>query len=247
MCAFRSIASAALFVATLGIGAARAETPIPSAPATFVTDHVGLLSPAVAQRLEERLGAVDRETGHQVLVYIDRTTGGAPIEDWAVRAFERWRPGRKSIDDGVVIFVFEADRRVRIEVGYGLEAALPDLRAKRIIDEMIVPHLRAGDGDGAVEGGVAGVLVAIGAAGVGPGPGELGRQISPWALVVGGLVLLLLVSLFVRFAVRHPALATWLFLMGSGRGGGRGGGISGGGGFSGGGGRSGGGGASGGW
>lgn len=202
-----------------------------------MTDRAAFLSPSVAQELDARLGDYAGQTGHQVLVYIDRTTGGVPIEDWAVKAFDRWRVGRKGIDDGAVLFVFKDDRKLRIEVGYGLEAKVPDAVASRIISEQTVPRMRVGDNDGALKSGVDALLGAIGAPGEATAPA---KRISGWRLVLGGIVLVLLIA----FAITHPSLA-WLMLMtiasGRGGGGGRGGGFSGGGG------RSGGGGASGSW
>jgi uncharacterized protein len=235
----------ALAVATLA-ATARAETPIPPAPEHWVTDRAGFLTPASASDLDARLADYAQRTGHQVLVYIDRTTGGVPIEDWGVRAFERWRIGRHGIDDGLLLLVFADDHHVRFEVGYGLEDRLPDVRAKRIIDEQIVPRILAGDRDGAIRAGVAAAIGAIGdAAGPARGIAEQPRPepVPRWMLVVGGIVLLFVIGFFVT----HPSLA-WLMLLslGSGRGGGGFGG-GGGGGFSGGGGRSGGGGASGSW
>jgi uncharacterized protein len=241
----------ALGLVLVSAAAAAAETPIPPPPTRWVSDHADFLSPATLAALDDRLGQYDQRTGHQVLVYIDRTTGGVPIEDWAVRAFERWRVGRKGIDDGLVLFLFSDDRRVRIEVGYGLEERVPDAVASRIINERIVPRIRAGDRDGAVTSGVDAIVAAIGegrGAGTGARPAV---HVAAWKLVLGGVVLLILFL----FVLTHPGLA-WLLLMnvGSGRGGGFGGGGFGGGrggfgggGFSGGGGRSGGGGASGSW
>jgi uncharacterized protein len=244
---------AAALVASITL--AHAETPIPPAPTSWVTDRAGFLSAATASDLDARLDAYARRTGHQVLVYIDHTTGGVPIEDWGVRAFERWRVGRSGIDDGIVLLVFADDHRVRFEVGYGLEDRVPDALAKRIIEELIVPRIRAGDRDGAIRAGVDAATAAIGGeAGAGRG---LAEQPAPapvplWMKIVGGGFLLI----FIAFVVTHPSLA-WLMLLsiGSGRGGGGGwggggfggGGGGGGGGFSGGGGRSGGGGASGSW
>jgi uncharacterized protein len=230
--------------------AARAETPIPPPPTAFVTDQAHALSPATVSELDARLAATERGTGHQVLVYVDRTTGGTPIEDWAVRAFERWRVGRRGIDDGVVLFLFTDDHRARIEVGYGLEGVLPDARASRIIREDVVPHMRAGDADGAVREAVAALISSIGGdRGPGKAPEADAPPIPRFALVIGGLLLLLLLI----GGATHPALAAWLLFEIGGRGG-RGGGFGGGGGwggggggFSGGGGSSGGGGASGSW
>jgi len=242
-----SRAAAALALGLLLVaGAARTEAPLPASPDRWVTDRAGFLSPATASSLDARLGEYARRTGHQLLVYIDHTTGGAPIEDWAVKAFERWRVGRKGLDDGAVLFVFGDDHKLRIEVGYGLEERVPDAVASRIINERIVPRIRAGDRDGALTSGVDALMAAVGSAGGGaaqaPPPG-----LPAWQLALGAIVLLGLLG----FALTHPSLA-WLMLMsiGSGRGGGGwggGGGAGGGGGFSGGGGRSGGGGASGSW
>jgi len=243
----------------------RAETPIPDPPAGWVTDRAGFLSAATAGDLDRKLADYARSSGHQVLVYIDHTTGGVPIEDWAVKAFERWQVGRKGIDDGLVLFVMADDRALRIEVGYGLEPVMTDTRASRIIREVVVPRIRAGDRDGAVRAGVDAILTTLGggaAAGQEAAP-AVQKRVSSRSLAVGVLVIVMLFLLLGRLAVTHPGLA-WLLttMIGSGRrrggwgggGWGGGGGFSGwggggggGGGFSGGGGRSGGGGASGSW
>jgi uncharacterized protein len=250
----RAPVTLALLLAVMGAAAVvRAETAIPPAPERWVTDRASFLSPTTAADLDQGLAGYARDTGHQVLVYIDRTTGGVPIEDWGVRAFQRWRVGRMGIDDGLVLFVFSDDRRVRIEVGYGLEDRVPDAVARRIIDEQITPRLRTGDRDGGIRAGVGAILSAIGDGGIGATPAQPEPATGPPQLPIpvwmriAGLVLLVV---GVGFLVTHPSLA-WLLLLniGSGRGGrgGGGGGWGGGGGFSGGGGRSGGGGASGGW
>jgi uncharacterized protein len=253
----RSLALPLVILAVVVAGAppARAETPIPAPPDRWVTDQAGFLSPQAADELEARLAAYERGTGHQLIVYIDRTTGGVPIEDWAARAFERWRVGRKGIDDGLALFVFSDDRRARIEVGYGLEERVPDVIAGRIIQAQIVPRIRAGDRDGAIRAGVESLMTTIG--GAGGAPAAPPKQVPRWGVSLGGLLLLfLLAGLFT-----HSRLGGLLLLLsiGSGRGGGWrgggggfggggfGGGGFGGGGFSGGGGRSGGGGASGSW
>ena len=246
----RARAVAALVVLLALPGAARGETPIPAAPTRFVTDRTAFLSPATTTALEAKLADWSARTGHQLLVYVDRTTEGVPIEDWSVRAFETWRIGRKGIDDGLALFVFAEDHRLRVEVGYGLEDRVTDLVATRIINDEMVPRIRTGDHDGAVRAGVDRLMAVVGdapAARAAPAAG-----VAAWKLVLGGLALLF----FFGFVVTHPSLA-WLLMLnigGRGRGGGFGGGGfgggfsgGGGGGFSGGGGRSGGGGASGSW
>ena len=246
--------AAAVLVTALGIGTARGETgelaptPIPAAPTRFVTDRAAFLSPGTAAALEGRLADWAARTGHQLVVYIDRSTGGVPIEDWAVRAFEAWRIGRKGIDDGLALFVFSEDRRLRVEVGYGLEDRVTDLVATRVINDEMVPRIRAGERDAAVRAGVDRLMTVVGDEPAGTTPA---RTVAGWKLVLGGLALLF----FLGFVVTHPSLA-WLALLNLGgpRGGFGGGGFGGfgggggrGGGFSGGGGRSGGGGASGSW
>jgi uncharacterized protein len=223
---------------------ARADTAIPPPPVRYVTDRAAFLSTASAAELDARLADYSSQTGHQLLVYIDRTTGGIPIEDWAAKAFQNWKVGRQRIDDGLVLFVFSDDHRLRIEVGYGLEARVTDALVSRIINDRMVPLIRAGDRDGAIRTGVDALEAAMGTAGTSPPPAA---HVPVWQLVLGALALLFVLG----FAVTHPGLASLMMMsIGSGRGGGGwggGGGGSGGGGFSGGGGSSGGGGASGSW
>ena len=221
-------------------------------PTAWVTDAASLLSTQTASALNIRLRDYERRTGHQVLVYIASTTGGIPIEDWAVRAFERWKVGRSGLDDGLVLFIFTQDRTLRIEVGYGLESTIPDALASRIIRETITPALRAGQPDRGVTEGVDRLLARIGDSRAQPGAtsgdGIDEKALSPLEIIFAGIFLLVLITV----AIRSPWFVVYLLVnIFGGRGGGfsgGGGGFSGGGGgFSGGGGRSGGGGASGRW
>lgn len=227
--------------------AARAVTPIPPAPAQWVTDSAGLLQPDTARSLNARLRSYERETGHQVLVYIAPTTGGDAIDDWAVNAFAKWKVGRQGLDDGLVLFVFTRDRTDRIEVGYGLEGTVPDISAGEILRQTLEPGLAAGQPDRAVTGAVDRILALIGGETSGASGGEANGEsanevpLSPIDLVALGLLLLV----FLVVLVRSPWLA--MLLLVNIFSGGRGGGGFGEGGFSGGGGRSGGGGASGRW
>lgn len=216
----------------------------PQVPSEWVTDNVGALRTETRSALDRRLSKYEESSGHQVLVWIGDTTGEVPLEEFAARAFEHWKVGRKGLDDGIVLFLFVKDHNVRIEVGYGLEDKVPDAVAGRIIRDTIVPRIRAGEMDGAVSAGVEALLAAIdGKAAPETGPSA---ERPPFALSLIQIVLLALVALvFIAFLVTHPALAAF-FLVNflsqgtQGSGGSRGG-------FSGGGGRSGGGGASGSW
>jgi len=235
-------------LATLAVLASAA--PLPPAPSRWVEDHAAFLTPAVRDSLDARLSAYERATGHQVIVWMGTTLDGAALDDWAVRTFAAWRVGRKGKDDGVAIFVFAQDRKIDIEVGYGLEDKVPDATASRVIHDVMAPRLQAGDRDGAVTSGVDAVLAAIeGRAWVDTQPVRpaAATHESSWVELVGGGVVV--VALLILFLV-NPRMALWLLAMvftGGRRGGGDGGGGFGGGGFGGGGGRSGGGGARGGW
>ncbi len=226
-----------------------AETPIPPSPTEWVTDTANFLSPQALQSLNARLAAYQQATGHQIIVYIAPTTGDAPIEDWAVRAFAKWKVGRKGLDDGLAIFIMPQDRKMRIEVGYGLEAVVPDAIASRIINEVMAPQLQAGHPDDAVKAAVDSLTGVIGGQADALPPAQTAPKAKPLSmlqLIVYGILGILILG----FLITHPTLAFFFLstiLSGGGRGGGGFGGGGGGGGFSGGGGRSGGGGASGSW
>ncbi|MEA2719732.1 MAG: uncharacterized protein QOJ39_1596 [Candidatus Eremiobacteraeota bacterium] len=153
---------ALLMLIGLGTAVNGAEVSIPPSPARWATDTSGFLKPQTVAALDARLRAYQSSTGHQVLVYVSPTTGATPTEDWTVRAFRRWKVGRKGMDDGLILFVFPTDRKVRIEVGYGLEQTVPDAIAARIIRDTITPKLRAGQPDEAVTAGVDALLGTIG-------------------------------------------------------------------------------------
>ncbi len=233
--------------------AAFAETPLPPAPDRWVTDGVGVLSPEVRTSLDAGLATYERQSGHQVVVWIGDTLGGAPLDDWAVRTFEAWQVGRAGQDDGLVVFVLTGDRAIDIEVGYGLEGVVPDALAGRVIQDVMAPRLRAGDPDGAVSAGVDALVTAI----EGAPTSVSGMAVAPLPETPGftmteRIVIGVAVALFLALFIASPRLGLTLLLSATGRGmgrsggGGRGGG-GGGGGFRGGGGRSGGGGARGGW
>jgi uncharacterized protein len=224
-----------------GLGA---QAALPPPPTRWVTDGPNLLSPALRQSLDQRLRATQEGTGHQVLVWIGDSTGGEPLEDYTVRAFAAWKVGRKGLDDGLVLFIFAKDHKVRLEVGYGLEGQVPDILASQIIRETILPALQRGDADGAVQAGVARLLKAIGGDTSAQSSAKETRGAGQRMGVGSWILIAVLVLGFLGLAITHPGLAAWLLfsIFSGGRGGGGGDG-----GFSGGGGRSGGGGASGSW
>lgn len=101
-----------------------ASVAIPPAPTHYVTDSAHALSAGAAAALESELRDFETKTGDQVIVYIDQTTGDESLETWTVKAAQAWRVGKKGKDNGAALFVFMKDRKLRIEVGYGLEGTL---------------------------------------------------------------------------------------------------------------------------
>ncbi|HKZ74067.1 MAG TPA: YgcG family protein, partial [Steroidobacteraceae bacterium] len=127
--------------------------PIPPLEAR-VTDLSGTLTAEQQAALEEKLRAFEARKGSQVAVLIVPTTEPEAIEQYGIRVADAWRLGRKGVDDGALLLVAKDDRRMRIEVGYGLEGALPDAIAKRIVAETITPLFRQGDFFGGINAGI---------------------------------------------------------------------------------------------
>lgn len=137
----------------LGALAVRAQVAVPPLTAR-VTDLTGTLSGEAVTRIEAKLANLEAKKGSQIAVLIVPTTQPEEIEQFSIRVEDAWKLGRKGVDDGAYLIVAKNDRRVRIEVGYGLEGALPDAIANRIIAETITPHFKLGDYDGGIEAGV---------------------------------------------------------------------------------------------
>lgn len=126
-----------------------------------VVDQTGTLSTNDVSTLNQTIRAFEARKGSQVAVLIVPTTDGEAIEQYSLRVAEAWKIGRKKIDDGVLLVIAKNDRRLRIEVGYGLEGALTDVTSKRIIDEVITPHFRNGDFSGGISAGVDRILRVV--------------------------------------------------------------------------------------
>lgn len=251
----RFVASAAILIAVAAAGFARAED-IPPPPAAYFNDYASLVPSEDSERINTKLRAFDESTSNQVLVVVYPELPSASMEDFTVRAAQAWGAGNKKKDNGAILFMFVKDRKMRIETGYGLEGALPDAIAKRIVSDEIAPLMRAGEPGRALEAGVDAIIAAT-----------KGEYAADRGTPVGSLlpiILFILILLFFLWMARHSSASrtynrdgywTW---GGGGFGGGSmggggwssggwGGGGGGGGGFSGGGGSFGGGGASGSW
>lgn len=149
---------AALLICACSLAAA--EVAVPPLKA-HVTDLTGTLSGQQVNALEQKLTAFEQAKGSQVAVLLVPTTQPEEIEQYSLRVVEQWKLGRKKIDDGALLLIAKEDRAMRIEVGYGLEGALPDAIARRIIAETITPYFKQGDLFGGIDAGVTQMLQVI--------------------------------------------------------------------------------------
>ena len=131
---------------------AAAEIAVPPLKAR-VTDLTATLTSDQRAALEQKLAALEARKGSQVAVLLVPTTQPETVEQYAIRVFDQWKLGRKGMDDGVLLLVAKNDRKLRIEVGYGLEGAIPDAIAKRVVDEDIVPLFKQGNFYGGISAG----------------------------------------------------------------------------------------------
>ncbi|MGI8782154.1 MAG: TPM domain-containing protein [Acidobacteriota bacterium] len=250
----------------IGGASLHAQLAVPERPTSWVNDYAGALQPEHLRALDQILASFEKSTTNQIFIGIWQSLQGENLEDYSIRVAEKWKAGQAGKENGIVILVFLADRRIRFEVGYGLEDKVPDIEAARIQRAVIAPHFREGRVFEGLRDAVTALIAAI--EGRAPPPEDSGRQTTPFptgALVPCGLSLFIFLyflkqtgilrRMFRRGRLQSPS--TWIGGSGWGGssggswGGSSGGGWSsggGGGGFSGGGGGSfGGGGASGSW
>jgi uncharacterized protein len=155
--------AALLFIGSLfTISWSNAAEPQPVPPLKArVNDLTAALTPEQAAQLESQLAAFEARKGSQIVVLMVPTTAPETIEQFSMRVAEAWKPGRKGVDDGIIVLIARDDRQLRIEVGYGLEGAVNDATARRIISEIMVPRLRDNDFFGALQAGLAQLMRVI--------------------------------------------------------------------------------------
>lgn len=241
-----------LFVSLfLCLPGAAAGPAVPPAPTRFVTDKAGVIAPDVAAGLERRLSDFEKETSNQFLVYTESTVpDGTTLEEYTVACSQAWKAGQTQRKNGMILFVFPGSRKARLEVGYGLEGAMPDALARRVLDEQVIPRFRTGDYAGGISAGVSAAIAAT--RGEYKGTGGTHREGKGPSLPVPLLLAILLFFFFGIIPTIFGRRRGYSYIgrggWGSGGFGGFGGfGGGGGGGFLGGGGSFGGGGASGSW
>jgi len=165
---------ALLWLALLPVGCRATElVPVP-ALAGRVTDLTGTLDATQRGRLEAQLAVIDRTGRAQIAVLLLPTTQPETIEQFGIRLAEAWKIGHKGADNGAIVIVAKNDRKMRIEVGYGLEGSIPDAVAKRIIAERMAPLFKQDDFFGGLRAAVEGVDQAIGGTDSGSAPAATG-------------------------------------------------------------------------
>jgi uncharacterized protein len=220
----RTLKAALLALVLCWAFAAFADVAVP--PLTGrVVDQTATLSSDQKASLEQKLKSFEERKGSQVAVLIVPTTEPETIEQYSIRVAEQWKIGRKKVDDGAILVVAKDDRKLRIEVGYGLEGALTDLTSKRIIDEEIVTKFRNGDFAGGISAGVDRMLRVIDGEPL-PAPKpqaqysnnfNIGDVFNPFVivgvLVLGGIFRSVFGRLFGSAAVGGiVGLVAWLFI-----------------------------------
>ena len=157
-----SAVARALLLAILLVGSSFVTAQVPVPPLTgHVIDQTSTLTTEQKATLEQTLAAFEARKGSQLAVLMVASTAPEAIEQYALRAAEQWKLGRKKIDDGVILVVAKADRALRIEVGYGLEGALNDATSKRIISETILPLFKQQDFYAGITAGVGQIIRVV--------------------------------------------------------------------------------------
>lgn len=143
------------------LGASIFAADAPPKPARYFNDYAGMVSAQAATGLNRALEDFEKQTSSQILVAIyPKLPENSALEDFTIRAAEAWKPGQEDKDNGAILFIFRDDRKMRIEVGYGLEGAVPDSVAARIINNEITPRFRAQDFEGGITAGVTALMQA---------------------------------------------------------------------------------------
>jgi uncharacterized protein len=176
-----------------------------------VNDLASMIPTDARQRIEQKLAAFEQQTGAQVAVLTIPSLEGEPIEDFSLRVVEAWKLGKKGKDNGVLFLVSKQDRRMRIEVGYGLEGDLTDLETSRILDDVVAPYFRNGDFGGGIEHGVDAILASLqGQEVVAPESGGAEEVRSPGGSAFSGMMFAIIIGVFSLMALTTGGAMGWL-------------------------------------
>ncbi len=221
----------AVLVTALSLAAASATAVDVPYLSGRVVDDAEILSPATREGLTATSKAHEDKTTNQVVVLTVPTLGGESVEEYANRVFSSWKLGQKGKDNGVLVLVVPNDRKMRIEVGYGLEGALPDVEASRIIRNRMAPKFKSGDFDGGVTDGVDAIVAQLegrgGTSGDGGGTAsplkgnafldsqvaDIERQLPPWPLrILLGAFIFGVIGIFTVVGVVTPGMGWFLYV-----------------------------------
>jgi uncharacterized protein len=172
-----------------------------------ITDNASLLSPETTARLSALLKSHEDSTSNQVAVLTIPSLEGEPIESYSIRVAETWKLGTKEKDNGVLLIVARDDRKVRIEVGRGLEGNLPDITAGRIIRNVMIPHFKTGDYDAGISAGVEAILASLQGSYTAPAEEESSADLGT-KLMAGG-IFLVVVGLFTTIVLFTKGAQAW--------------------------------------
>jgi uncharacterized protein len=184
----------------------------------YLTGHVNDLAPMLTaeqrERLEGGLRDLERRTGAQVAVLTIPSLRGESLEAYSVKVAQAWRLGRKGVDDGALFLIAKQDRKMRIEVGYGLESRLTDLISRRILDEDVRPRFNQGDFAGGIEAGADAIARVISGEPLPPSPP---RPATTMSSVVGFLIVIglfvIVMGTFSTVAVISPGRSGWFLYL----------------------------------
>jgi uncharacterized protein len=195
-----------LLAATAG---ASAQPAIPELWGTPVHDEAGILSPQTIHALEQKLKLHEDSTSNQIAILTLPTLEGEPLEDFSIRVVEQWKLGQKGKDNGVLLLIVTRDRKMRIEVGYGLEGALPDILCSQIIRNEMAPRFRQGDFDGGVNAAVEAIIRAIAGEYTVESTTDAPQELDAGARVLMGLFVFVILGIFTWAALFSEGCAGW--------------------------------------
>jgi uncharacterized protein len=210
---------------------------IPERPLSRVSDYAKILKPEEISVLEQILYNYEKETTNQIVIAIFESIEGWDIEEFSIRLAEKWKIGQKGKDNGIIVLVALKERKIRIEVGYGLEGVVPDITARDIIDRKIIPYFKKSDYFNGLREGIDSLIKAIG----GEYKVENGKEGFIAPLVVFLIIVVMLGIIYLNERLYgytytrsrrkwHRTPIFWSGSFGGGWGSGSGGGFSGGGG-----------------
>jgi uncharacterized protein len=195
-------------LAAVAIAGASSARPVPFL-AGRVVDEAQMLSPEARQRIEGKLTALEQQTTDQVVVLTIPSLDGAALESYSLEVAQTWHLGQKGKDNGVLLLIARDDRKMRIEVGYGLEGTLTDLKSKQILDDIIRPRFQRGEFGQGVEDGVDGILKVIHGEPL-PPPARRGHSLNGFmGVAVGFLVFAVVIGVFSVMALAMRGFVSW--------------------------------------